>query len=218
MPAGPLGGGTSVSNLPTSTRASLIPFPSIIHLLFVASIRLTPVRVIVLRSSRSSSEPTSVPIHLLENNAHLAGKPFNLDIVRKWYTGSCLPMPDLEKWPSALNTANFTRGSTTSHSASSRITVQVVSIGPSAIASTKGFVQLETELDRVRDSVGKCVKHFVLSSGLRRSALPYLREPKRPSPPVSDGFLRDELATKYKLIFAAFPPLESSDDGYVFFT
>ena len=41
MPAGPLGGGTSVSNLPTSTRASLIPFPSIIHLLFVASIRLT---------------------------------------------------------------------------------------------------------------------------------------------------------------------------------
>ena len=127
-------------------------------------------------------------------------------------------MPDLEKWPSGLNTAEFSRGSSTSHSTSSRMTVQVVSIGPSAIASTKKLVQLETELDKVRDSVGKCVKHFVLSSGLRRSAMPYIHEPKRPSPPVSDGFLRDELATKYKLIFAAFPPLESSDDGYVFFT
>jgi hypothetical protein len=34
LPAGPLGGGTSVSSGTTSTRASLVPFPSILVLNF----------------------------------------------------------------------------------------------------------------------------------------------------------------------------------------
>jgi len=220
------GGGTSENSGCTPTRASLVPFTNIPYLPLFPRIRLTlknPTRTVFSSSAtRLFTEPPSFPTHLLQNSPHLAGTPFNVDIIRNHYAGGCLPWPDTAEWHPDLRIIEFKRGTqssttvqNTGASSAAYAKVQVVSVGPTDITS-KLLSKLETETDQVRDSVGAHIKHFVFATNSKQSTMAYFPVSRRPTRAVNQDFFGTELLIKYKDIFDASSPLESSGDGYVF--